>query len=320
MEFFSTLWLQFLSTLPLFMLILLGFLTIKIGRWQKIITDSLTKFTFYVAIPIMLFQIMSHFSEQSQMNYKLLITFFGGTFIVFGIGRLIASKILKLNGSEGTLFAMGGIYTNNVFVGLPIIKALLGNAAIPSVALIVVFSALILWTLATISIEFSQVGKFSFSSFSKAGKNVAKNPVIIGIFLGLIVNYTGLSLPQFFTKSTQMVGDMAAPLSLIVLGMGLAEYKINEGLRISSIICFIKLALLPIVTYLLAIIFKLPPIEFKTVVLLSSMSIAINCYMMARQFQVLQAPIASSLLISTALSSITTPLILSIMTHLPFTP
>ncbi|WP_294966684.1 hypothetical protein [uncultured Gilliamella sp.] len=41
--------------------------------------------------------------------------------------------------------------------------------------------------------------------------------------------------------------------------------------------------------------------------------------MMARQFAVLQGPIAASLLISNALSSITTPLILSIMMQLPFT-
>ncbi|OCG57854.1 hypothetical protein [Gilliamella sp. Fer4-1] len=75
MVFFTTLWAQFLSTLPLFMLILFGFLAVKVGRWQKTVTDSLTKFTFYIAFPIMLFQIMSHFSEHSQIDIKLLFVF-----------------------------------------------------------------------------------------------------------------------------------------------------------------------------------------------------------------------------------------------------
>ena len=317
MNFLITLWAQFLSTLPLFILILLGFLAVKLGRWQKTVTDSLTKFTFYIAFPIMLFQIMSHFSEQSEIDIKLLLVFFGGSFIVFAIGCLIASKIFKLNGSQSTLFAMGGIYTNTVFVGIPIIKMLLGDQAIPIVAIIVIFNALILWTLATVSIEFVQMGKLSGRSFIKALRNVSKNPIIIGIFTGIAVNYTGLPIPNFINQSTKMVSDMTAPLSLIVLGMGLAEYKIRDQFLITGSICILKLAILPIVTYIVGKLLGLPTLELQVVVLLSSVSIAINCYMMARQFEVLQGPIASSLLISTALSSVTTPLILSIMTHLP---
>ena len=317
MNFLITLWAQFLSTLPLFILILLGFLAVKLGRWQKTVTDSLTKFTFYIAFPIMLFQIMSHFSEQSEIDIKLLLVFFGGSFIVFAIGCLIASKVFKLNGSQSTLFAMGGIYTNTVFVGIPIIKMLLGDQAIPIVAIIVIFNALILWTLATVSIEFVQMGKLSGRSFIKALKNVSKNPIIIGIFTGIVVNYIGLPIPNFINQSTKMVSDMTAPLSLIVLGMGLAEYKIRDQLLITGSICLLKLAILPIVTYIVGKLLGLPTLELQVVVLLSSVSIAINCYMMARQFEVLQGPIASSLLISTALSSVTTPLILSIMTHLP---
>ncbi|KFA59142.1 putative transporter [Gilliamella apicola] len=260
---------------------------------------------------------MSHVSEHLQVDINLLLVFFGGSFIVFTIGCLIASKLLKLNGSQSTLFAMGGIYTNTVFVGIPIIKTLLGDEAIPIVAIIVIFNALILWTLATVSIEFVQMGKFSGKGFIKAFKNVSKNPIIIGIFTGIAVNFIGLPMPNFIDKSAKMVSDMTAPLSLIVLGMGLSEYKIRDKLLITASICILKLAVLPIVTYIMGKLLGLPTLELQVLVLLSSVSIAINCYMMARQFEVLQGPIASSLLISTALSSITTPLILSIMTHLP---
>ncbi|WP_392564521.1 AEC family transporter [Orbus wheelerorum] len=316
MDFLTTLWLQFLATLPLFILILLGFLLVKIFKWPKTITDGLTKFTFALAIPIMLFHIMSHFSEQPKADYRVLLAFFGGTLLVFIISRIIAAKIFKLDGATATMFSMGGIYSNNVFVGLPIIKALLGDKAVPSVALVVVFSALILWTLATISIEFAQVGKLSTIQIKKAVKNIFKNPVILGIFAGLIVNYIGIPLPNFISQSTKMVGDMAAPLSLIVLGMGIAEYKISEGWRLSSTICLLKLAILPFVIYWLAVLLNLPTLETYVVVLLGSMSIAINCYIMSRQFNLLQATIASSLLISTVLSSIVTPLILAILTHI----
>ena len=86
MEFLITLWQQFLTTLPLFVLILLGYIAVKAGRWQKTVTDSVTKFTFYIAFPIMLFQIMSHFSEHSEIDANLLLVFFGGSFMVFALG------------------------------------------------------------------------------------------------------------------------------------------------------------------------------------------------------------------------------------------
>lgn len=316
MDFFQTLWLQFLATLPLFILILFGFLLIKILKWPKTITDSLTKFTFSAVIPVMLFHIMSHFSEQPTADYRLLFAFFGGTLLIFVLGRIVAAKCFKLDGASGTMFAMGGLYSNTVFVGLPIIRALLGDDAVPSVALVVVFSALILWTLVTISVEFAQMGTLSTSAIKKAMKSVIKNPIILGIFAGLLVNYSHLPIPNFVSKSTQMVGDMAPSLSLIVLGMGLAEYKIREDLKLSLSICAIKLIVMPLVVYGLARLLNLPTLETHVVVLLSSMSIAINCYIMSRQFNLLEAPIASSLLISTVLSSITTPLILAILTHI----
>jgi malonate transporter len=50
-----------------------------------------------------------------------------------------------------SVFALGGVFSNNVMLGLPLAKVSLGEAAVPSVALVLVFNALILWTLVTVS-------------------------------------------------------------------------------------------------------------------------------------------------------------------------
>lgn len=110
-----------------------------------------------------------------------------------------------------------------------------------------------------------------------------------------------------------MLGQVAAPLSLVVLGMGLAEYRISEGWQLSSGICFLKLIVQPMVVWLLAWSMDLPPMETRVVVLLGSMAVGVNVYLMSRQFNVLTGPAATSLVMSTALAAITTPLILTIM-------
>lgn len=103
-------------------------------------------------------------------------------------------------------------------------------------------------------------------------------------------------MPALIDQPLAMVGTAAAPLAMIVLGMGLAEYGIREGWQISTAITAVKLLVQPLVVWLLA-----------------SLAVGANVYLMARQFKVLEGPVAGSLLLSTMLSALTTPLIVSLM-------
>ncbi len=311
--FIVSLWNQIELSLPLFALILLGYGLVRFGKWPKAAADSLTRFVFSIAIPIMLFRLMCDFSKQPAIDSRLLIAFFGACFIVFVIGRVIGSRIFHLDGISGSVFALGGIFSNNVMLGLPVATILLGKDAIPVVALVLIFNALILWTLVTISVEWAQNGKFTLEGFLRTAINVLKTPIIIGILCGVLVSQLGLSLPMMIEKPTMMIGQMAAPLSLIALGMGLAEYRIRDGWQLSVTICAIKLLVTPFFVWVLARILNLPPLETKTVVLLGSMAVGANVYLMSRQFNVLVGPTASSLVLSTLIAGLTTPLIMTLL-------
>ena len=91
----------------------------------------------------MMFRLMSDFSKLPPVDARLLIAFFGGCLIVFVIGRLIAWKVFALDGVSQSVFALGGVFSNNVMLGLPLAKVSLGDVAVPSVALVLVFNALI---------------------------------------------------------------------------------------------------------------------------------------------------------------------------------
>lgn len=313
LHFIASLWHQISLSMPLFMLAIFGYLIIKLGKWPKSVTEGLNKFVFTVAIPVMLFRMMTTFSQQPMVDSRLLIAFFGSCLIVFIIGRIIAAKCFHLDGTSGSVFALGGIFSNNVMIGTPIAILLLGEASLPSVALVLLFNGLILWSLITISVEWSQNGSFTLKGFGKTIRGVLKNPIIIGIISGTLFSLTGLPIPEVVDQPLFMVSQIAAPLSLIVLGMGLAEYKMSENWQISLTICGLKLFIQPLVVWLLAITLNLPPLETQVVVLLGSMAIGVNVYLMARQFNSLVAPVASSLLLSTLLSALTTPLIMTLI-------
>ncbi|MDQ6916726.1 MAG: AEC family transporter [Pseudomonadota bacterium] len=299
-------------TAPLFILVLLGYCLTRWAGWPKPIADALTRFVFAVAIPALLFRLMSDFSRLPPVDARLLIAFFGGSFIVFLLGRLIAQRVFRMDGVSQSVFALGGIFANNVLLGVPLAKITLGEASIPVVSLVLVFNSLTMWTLVTISVEWARHRTMSWSGYVQAAKAVVTNPVVASILVGTAWGIAAIPLPSVVDCTLELISQAAVPLSLIALGMGLGEYKISEGWRISAAICTLKLAAQPAIVYLLARWLALPPLETQAIVMLASLPVGVNVYLMSRQFETLGAPVAASLVVSTALAAATTPLILAI--------
>ncbi len=297
---------------PLFLLVLLGYLLARSGRWPDAVGAALGRFAYAVAMPAMLFRMMSDFSQLPPVDARLLLAFFGGCLIVFVIGRVVAYSLFRLDGVGQSVFALGGVFSNNVMLGIAIAKTTLGPAALPSVSLVIVFNALILWTLITVSVEWARHGEFSVRGFAKTARGVLTNPIVASILAGTLWGFAGIPLPAFIDQPLAMLGHGAVPFSLVALGMGLATYRIREGLGQSMAICAIKLGVQPLVVWLLARALGLPPLETQVVTLLASLAIGINVYIMAQQFRSLEGPVATGMVLSTLLSAATTPLVLTL--------
>jgi predicted permease len=95
--------------------------------------------------------------------------------------------------------------------------------------------------------------------------------------------------------------------------MGLAEYDVKAGWRQGTLIVALKLILQPLVVWALAALLGLPMMETKVVVLLASLPVGVNVYLMARQYQRLEGSVAASLVLTTVLSAITTPVFLVLL-------
>ncbi|RLJ65028.1 AEC family transporter [Sulfurisoma sediminicola] len=298
---------------PLFLLVLIGYGVARSGRWPLSVSDALGRFAYAVAMPAMLFRMMSDFSKMPPVDVRLLLAFFGGCLIVFFIGRLVAATLFRLDGVAQSVFALGGVFSNNVMLGVAIAKTTLGDAALPTVSLIIVFNALILWTLVTLSVEWARHGEFSLRGFGKTARGVLTNPIVASILAGTAWGFAALPLPAFVDAPLAMLGQAAVPLSLVALGMSLAEYPVREGLGQSLVISAIKLVVQPFVVWLLARALGLPPLETQVVTLLAALAMGVNVYMMSQQFRTMQGPVAASLVLTTLLSAFTAPLVLALV-------
>ena len=297
---------------PLFAVIVLGYGVAKLSFWRRDWTRRVSKFVFAVPLPALLFHMMSTRTRGVAVDARLLIAFFGSCFIVFGIGRAVAHFLFHMDGVAQSVFALGGVFSNNVLLGVPLARLTLGTQAMPSVALVLVFNALTLWTLVTVSVEWARHGALNPSGLKKTGLQVLKNPIVLGILFGTAFALAGLQLPPAADRALSWVGYLAGPIALLVLGMGTSEYGLTSGWRESVAICVLKLVVQPLVVWLLALALGLPALERQVVVLLASLSVGANVYLMSREFETLEAPVASSLVISTLCAAVTTPLLLAL--------
>jgi malonate transporter and related proteins len=162
-------------------------------------------------------------------------------------------------------------------------------------------------------VEWARHGEFSVHGFAKTARSVITNPIVAAIVSGSLYGLTGWPLPSLIASPLEMVGNSATPMALVVLGMGLAEYSVREGIAQSLTICLVKLLVLPVVVWGLALMLGLPKMETQVVVLLSSMAMGVNVYLMSRQFNALEGPTAAALVLSTVLAAITTPIMLTLI-------
>lgn len=240
---------QILLASPLFVLVFLGYGLGRWGDWGKDASKALSAFVFTIAMPALLFRQMATFGDLSGVDARLLIAFFGGCLVVFVVGRLLSWRLFGHSGVEQSVFGLGGVFSNNVLLGIPIAHLLLTERHIPPVALALVFNAFILWTLVTASVEWARHGELSLRGVGRTLRGVLTNPVVASIVGGAAFGFVGLTIPAAIDRPMAMLAAATGPMSLVALGLSLAEFGIRKGWQASSTIAFVKLVLHPLAVW-----------------------------------------------------------------------
>lgn len=135
--------------------------------------------------------------------------------------------------------------------------------------------------------------------------------------IGSAWSFTGIKLPDFLEKSVELVAMSTTPMCLMVVGMGLAQHSFRAALTKGSIITAVKLVLQPLLVWIIAKILGLGTLETNAVVLMASLPVAINIYLMAQDFKAEEGAASNSIFVSTFLSALTVPLTLTLLGAAP---
>lgn len=298
---------------PLIMVGLVGYFTSKKNVFSKTQIDTLSKFTFTLAIPAFLFQQLAN-ADLSTVDVSIYAAFYLPVLLVFGVGWLFNfyfHQKLHSNTPASAVYALATSYSNNVIVGMPVALMVLGEQVLPTIFLVVSLHSALLFGLT--SMLAAKNGQFNWRLFLK---QTFYNPFLIAIITGFIINLAGLTLPSMINDSLLLLGRPAITLALFLLGASLAFYHIRSEIKFILSASILKLVLLPVLVFIAChIIFQFPAMITATLVILSASPTGVNSYLIAKQQGKHQETVAGIVVVTTALSIVTLPLLLWLLSN-----
>ena len=137
------------------------------------------------------------------------------------------------------------------------------------------------------------------------------NPLIYAVGIALIFMVTDTPPPAWLANTTQLMGGLAIPLMLISLGVAISNMRAEGAGRI-VVVCVVKLMAGFAVGYGIATLLGLEGAARGALIIEAAMPVAVHNYMFAQKFNRNTADTASMILISTAVSLATLPLLMLI--------
>ena len=291
------------ATLPIFLIMVLGWFLMRIGLFNKEFNKVADKYVFKVALPVLLFKDIATADIRSDFNLTFVLFCMVTTTIMF-LAIWGLSYIFIKDKTQVGAFAQASARGSAAVLGIAFINNIYGNSGM---APLMIVSAVPLYNiLSVIILTFSSSAKdYKNSNIKKACINVVKNPIIIGIFLGLPFSIFGINIPAIPLKAVTSIAQTATPIALLVVGAGFEGAKAIKKIKLTSIATFIKLVLLPLIFFPFAIAFGFRGSELVAILVMLGSPTTVTCYIMAKNMGNDEVLSSSIVVMATLLSSVT---------------
>lgn len=294
--------------LPVFGLVLFGYLAARFGLFKAQHIAGLANFCFTFAVPVLLFSSLSGARLPKEIDWGFMLSFYIGGLSTFFLGMVIGRRFFGLKIDGQALMGMTSAFSNTALLGIPLIIAALGKDASLAVFMLISVHSAIYFSLVTVLVSFRNGG--SGSVVTQVGavlKDLATNPILIGLVCGMVVSLTGVTLPHVVTTMASQLGSAGVPASAFAMGATLSQYRIAGSLPQAAIMVLLKQVLHPLLVWLLAhYVFGVSGVWLGAAVLMAAMPTGINVYVFAARYGGDAVPATSTaILVSTALSVVT---------------
>ncbi len=228
------------ATIPVFLMMVFGgLMKKKVNLLDDHTTGKLNQFVFKALVPALLFMDLSQADFRSVWDGKFVLFCFCATFLSIGIAFLLS--LPRKSWSERGEIIQASYRSSAAILGIAFVNNIYGHATmaalmiVGTVPLYNVAAVLILSLTAPHDGEKPSARKLLLRTL----RDVATNPIILGILAGMLWSVLKIPQPVILQKSVSYLGNMATPLALIALGASFqlksAKGKLGLTLGISAV-------------------------------------------------------------------------------------
>ena len=300
-----------LVTFPFFALVLCGYLAARRGLLPQAAIPGLNTFVLFFALPCMLFRFGANTPVAQLLNGPLALVYGLCALLVVGL-TVIVTRRVSIGWNDAAFGALVAAFPNTGFMGVPLLVALLGQAAAGPVIVSIAIDMLLT---SSVCIALSRLDGANEHGAARAArlalKGVVGNPLPWSIVLGGLASATGFVLLKPLMTTVGLLADAASPVALFTIGAVLARSQMTATAP-TPLGHYVPLALIKLVVHplllaglgLATIAFGLPLDRFAltVVVLVAALPSASNVAMLAERFGADNGRIARIILLSTVLA------------------
>lgn len=298
-----------MQMVQLFLMIGLGYFLFKVKILDVELNKRLTTLLLAVTTPALI--ISSVLSTTEYLPFTdILFVFLVGilVYIVLPILGWILVKIMRIPIPQQGLYIFMTVFSNIGFMGFPVMKAIFGNDAVFYTALFNMLFNLLVFSVGTGIMGYGTGRKMNFNP-----KDLL-SPGVIASLVALVIYMAKIQFPNVISSTITMIGDITTPIAMLIIGSTLANIPLKEvfsELRIYPY-TFIKQVIIPVLAYPVLRLFIQDPLILGVTLIMISMPVANSAVLFATEYDGDVSLAAKAVFMTTLLSIVTIPLIVSL--------
>jgi len=284
----------------LFVLIVVGFICGKTGIITSEGKKILSHFLIQAIVPAMIINAYLNMEFNPQVLTNLLQAFglsAGSILFAMLVSWLILRK-MKTPNKKVLWFAWS--YSNAAYMGFPLVKGLFGDEGMLYASVFATVFNIIIWSAGYAVMSGETNGK-------KLAKTVIKSPVTCSVIVGLLLYLCRVPVAEVIKQPIRMMGEATTPISMIIIGVMIAESRIKSILANREIwlTVAVRLVLIPVLTFGLYYLFGIGEMVGSVILIQAASPTAATTSVLATQFNHDEAIGAGTVVITTICSIVT---------------
>ncbi|MEH6452336.1 MAG: AEC family transporter [Psychromonas sp.] len=301
--FFESLLFSFSISGPVCLLLFLGWFLRKINTINDAFIEVGSKLVFKVTLPTLLFIGIVKMSPDIKIDFSLIGYSIAANFLFFLFSVVLAKYWVKQKEDHGVI-VQGAFRSNLAIIGLAYVANVYGDPGVALAAVYVAFNTL-LYNILSVIILSPKQSKVSPMMLFSVVKSLSKNPLIIGITLGLMFFLFEIPVPNVLISTGQYFSDMTLPMALLCTGGSLNIKALTNNSFNSCFSSVLKVVVAPILITGGAYLFGFAGLQLGLVFFMSAAPTAAASYVMARSMGH-NADLAANVIAMTTISSLFT--------------